>query len=338
MPKNVTIRDIAAAAGVSIALVSFVMNNRIEANGKQKYRVNESTREKILEVAKKLNYQPNSAARTLRRGRSLVIGVILSDISNTFYGEMARQLEDVAFKHGYTVLFGSSDENPEKFERIMQSFIDRGVEGFIVVPCEGAEKSLRHILNVGIPFVVLDRKEMDVPAPKIVLDNVNSMRSAVDYLIGKGIRKIEMVSYTMRVSSIKDREEGYLTAMRMAGMPESGLMIHRLPFEDILTSTERLMPSVVERGVEGIVFATNSLAISGVIMLTRLGVRIQKDIHLVGFDNSDVYSLFSPPIPHVSQPICDFCKKAFSILQELIDGEREQKSVIVTLKGSLLEF
>ena len=97
MPKNVTIKDIAAEAGVSIALVSFVMNNRIEADGKQKYRVNENTRQRILEVARRLNYQPNSAARTLRRGRSLVIGVIVSDLSNVFYGEIARQMEDIAY-------------------------------------------------------------------------------------------------------------------------------------------------------------------------------------------------------------------------------------------------
>ena len=90
MPKSVTIKDIAAEAGVSIALVSFVMNNRIGSDGKRKYRVNEATREKILEVAGRLNYQPSSAARMLRSGHSKVIGVLLSDISNVFYGEIAR--------------------------------------------------------------------------------------------------------------------------------------------------------------------------------------------------------------------------------------------------------
>lgn len=81
MPKSVTIKDIAAEAGVSIALVSFVMNNRIGSDGKRKYRVNEATREKILEVARRLNYQPSSAARMLRSGHSKVIGVLLSDLS-----------------------------------------------------------------------------------------------------------------------------------------------------------------------------------------------------------------------------------------------------------------
>lgn len=114
MPKSVTIKDIAAEAGVSIALVSFVMNNRIGSDGKRKYRVNEATREKILEVARRLNYQPSSAARMLRSGHSKVIGVLLSDISNVFYGEIARQLEEMAFLHGYTVLFGSTDECPDK--------------------------------------------------------------------------------------------------------------------------------------------------------------------------------------------------------------------------------
>ena len=86
MTKNVTIRDIAREAGVSIALVSFVMNNRIEADGKKKYRVSEATKERILDVARRMNYQPSSAARMLRQGRTHVLGIILSDMANIFYG------------------------------------------------------------------------------------------------------------------------------------------------------------------------------------------------------------------------------------------------------------
>ena len=336
MSKNVTIKDIAAEAGVSIALVSFVMNNRIEADGRQKYRVNELTRQRILEVARHHNYQPNSAARMLRKGRSLVIGVIVSDISNVFYGEIARQLEELAFQHGYTVLFGSSDECHEKFDRIVRSFLDKGVEGFIVVPCEKSEKSLHFIRNVGIPIVIIDRKDIDFPAPKIVLDNESAMQSAVNILIRRKIRKIEMLSYTMRVSSITGREAGFVTALEKIGVPEEEIVIHRLPFDDIEHATDSLLPSILERGVEGLVFATNALAIASIRKLASMGVRIQQDIHLVGFDNSDVYGLFNPPIPHVCQPMEKICSEAFTFLKKLIDNEIEQKSQIITLDGKIV--
>lgn len=336
MPKNVTIKDIAAQAGVSITLVSFVMNNRIESNGKQKYRVSEATRDRILEVARRLNYQPNAAARTLRRGRALVMGAILSDISNVFYGEIARKLEEIAFQHGYTMLFGSSDESPEKFERIVRSFIDKGVEGFIVVPCEGSESSLRHILNADIPFVVMDRQDMDVPAPKIVLDNVSAMKNAVSMLVNDGYRKIEMISYTMRVSSISGREDGFIASMKELGYSEEQIIIHRLPFESITAGTEVVMPSIIERGVEGLVFATNSLAIAAVKKLFQMGVKVQEDIHLVGFDNSDVYGLFDPPMPHVRQPIDRICTESFNLLKKLIDKELPQESSITVLDSVMV--
>ena len=111
MTKNVTIKDIAREAGVSIALVSFVMNNRIEANGKKRYRVSESTKQKILEVAKRMNYRPSSAARMLRKGRTHVIGILLSDLANIFYGILAKEFERICYQNGYTVLFGSMPQD-----------------------------------------------------------------------------------------------------------------------------------------------------------------------------------------------------------------------------------
>lgn len=336
MSKNVTIKDIAAEAGVSIALVSFVMNNRVEADGKQKYRVNENTRQRVLDIARKLNYQPNSAARTLRKGRSLVIGVILSDISNVFYGEIARQMEDIAFKHGYTVLFGSSDESPEKFDRIVRTFLDKGVEGFIVVPCEGAERSLRHVMNVGVPFVIIDRKDIDIPAPKIVLDNEGAMMNAVSILAERGLRKVEMMSLDINVSSITERENGFLNSMRNLGIPDDEIRIHRAPFAHVAEFTDKVLPDVVNGGAQGLVFATNALAIASIRKLSSMGVRVQKDIHLVGFDNSDVYDLFYPSIPHISQPIDEICSMSFNYLKNLMDKEIEQRSKVIYLSGTVV--
>lgn len=336
MPKNVTIKDIAAQAGVSIALVSFVMNNRIEADGKQKYRVSETTRKRILEIAKKLNYQPNFAARTLRRGRSMVIGALLSDISNVFYGEIAKQLEDIAFHHGYTVLFGSTDESPEKMERLVRSFIDKGVEGFIIVPCEGSERILRHIYNIGIPLVIMDRKDYDIPAPKVVLNGEEAMKNAVNLLVKKGITNIEMMSYTMRVSSISDREVGFLESMKALGAGDEDIRIHRLPFDRIQEATNEIIPSILERNVKGLVFATNSLSVAAIGKLFSMGISIQQDVHIVGFDNSEVYNLFTPAIPHVCQPIDRICKETLSLLFGILEKKLSQESSVVVLDGILV--
>ena len=336
MSKNVTIKDIAAEAGVSIALVSFVMNNRTEPDGKQKYRVSAATRDKILEVARRLNYQPNPAARTLRSGRSMVIGAILSDISNVFYGEIARQLEEIAFHYGYTVLFGSTDEREEKLDRLVRSFIDKGVEGFLIVPCEGSEKSLRHVMDSGIPLVVMDRKDMDLPVPKVILDNKEAMKKAVDMLVRRNVRKIEMLSYTLRVSSISDREEGYIESMRELGFGDEGIRIHRLPFDSIDEAAAEVLPSIVSGGAEGLVFATNSLTIGAIKRLIAMNVKVQKDICLVGFDNSDVYDCFCPPIPYVRQPIGAICCHAIETLVELIGDRRPMRDEEIVLESEVI--
>ena len=336
MPKNVTIKDIAAEAGVSIALVSFVMNNRIGEDGKQKYRVNQVTRDRILEVARRLNYQPNAAARTLRSGRSRVIGAVLSDISNVFYGEIAKKLEENAFRKGYTVLFGSTDECAEKLDRVVRSFIDKGVEGFIIVPCEGSEASLRHIRNLNIPLVIMDRKDMDIAVPKVVLDNRSAMEKAVEILTDKGIRKIEMLSYTMRVSSISDREAGFRDKMLELGVCPDEIGIHRIPFENVSEATEQMIPDLIARGVEGLVFATNSLAIAAIKKLFSMGIKMQQDIYLVGFDNSDVYDMFEPQIPHVRQPIEKICGEALARLFNLMEYEEKTADQIVTLDAEVV--
>ncbi len=336
MPKSVTIKDIAAEAGVSIALVSFVMNNRIGSDGKRKYRVNEATREKILEVASRLNYQPSSAARMLRSGHSKVIGVLLSDISNVFYGEIARQLEEMAFLHGYTVLFGSTDECPDKLGVLVRSFMDKGVEGFIIVPCEGSEDSLRHVIDMRVPLVVMDRKDFDLPVTRILLDNCSAMKKAVELLVGRNIRKIEMLSYTMRMSSIADREAGFVESMKALGYDEHDIRIHRLPFENIDAAAAEVLPSIVERGAEGLVFATNSLTIAAIKRLSAMNVRVQRDIMLVGFDNSDVYDCFSPPIPYVRQPIGTICSNAIAALVDLIENKTVPAAAETVLDGEVV--
>ena len=209
MQKNITIKDIAREAGVSIALVSFVMNNRLEADGKQKYRVSETTKERILEVARRFNYQPSSAARMLRQGRTHVIGVILSDLANIFYGVIAKELENQANLHGYTVLFGSTEEDPERFGRLMRSFMEKDVEGFIVVPSVGSEDHMRALVASGKPFVVIDRYHPDFTVPSVLVDNVDAMCLAVDALRKQGAVKMALVSYAMRISSMTDREKSF---------------------------------------------------------------------------------------------------------------------------------
>lgn len=335
MSKNITIKDIAREAGVSIALVSFVMNNRIEPSGKQKYRVSEATKQKILEVAARMNYQPSSAARMLRRGRTHVIGVIVSDLGNIFYGIIAKEMEKILTHRGYTVLFGSSEEDPERFGRLVQSFLEKDVEGFIVVPCIGCDPSIQRLMASGCPFVTIDRYNPKYLIPAVVIDNIEAMKMAVAELKKQEVHKIGLFSYAMRTSAMIEREQGFIEE---AG-PEAP--IYRLGFDSKQEDTCKAADAILREGIDGMVCASNEACALLIKELIHRGVRIQQDIYIVGFDYSNVYDVFNPHIPHVLQPLPQIAQESIDYLFRLIEmkdrGEdiREEKEKII-LKASLI--
>lgn len=338
--KHITIKDIAREAGVSISLVSFVMNNRIGEDGKRKYRVSEEARLRVLDVARRLNYQPNSAARNLRQGRSHVIGAILSDMSNIFYGYIARQLEDMAFQHGYTVLFGSSDEDPKKFEKLVRSFLDKDVEGFVIVPCEGSEETMNYLQGTGVPTVVIDRHWDHIHVPIVLTDNAEAMEQALNCLMQQGSSRIAMVSYGMRISSMQDREERFVSYLREKGEQHPEDWIYRLAFDMPAEEPLRIVDELLAKKCDGLIFASNMLAVKIIKALRRRGVAVQKDIRIVSFDYSNIYGLFEPAIPYIQQPLAEITRAAGETLYRLIEertagkdisGERER----IVFKGQL---
>ena len=340
--RNVTIRDIAEKAGVSKSLVSFVMNNSVDANGKRRYRVGEASRERILKVAAEMNYRPNAAARTLRQGRSRVIGAILSDMANLFYGIIARELENVAGAYGYTVLFGSSDEDPEKFGKLVHSFLDRDVEGFIVVPCEGSAPTMNFLRRTGRPFVVIDRHHPDFDVPSVLMDNRAATDAAVARLAEQGCRKIELVTYGMRISSMTDREDQFVRNLRARGTADEDIHIYRIPFDRVREETEAVVDRIVSHGADGIILASNVLSASVIKALFRRRIRVQQDIRIVGFDYSNLYEVFDPPIPYIRQPLEAITREAAQYLLRIIETKEKDGDISairdkIVLQGTLTE-
>ena len=334
MAKNITIKDIAREAGVSIALVSFVMNNRIEADGKQKYRVSPSTRDRILEVAARMNYQPSSAARMLRKGRTHVIGVILSDMGNIFYGTIAKELERVATQKGYTLLFGSSEEDSERFDRLVKSFMEKDVEGFIVVPTVGSGPCMQKLMDSGVPFVVIDRYHPDYNVPTVVTDNSDATRLAVQDLQKQGAKKICMASYAMRISSMTDREN------RFRDLLGDDAPIFTMGFSTVDADADRVADEIIAGGYDGVIGASNILTVALLKSLMRKGVKVQEDVKIVSFDFSNVYGIFNPPIRYVLQPLSQIASESAEFLFYLIEKKQKGEDISgikdkIILKASL---
>ena len=335
MTKNVTIKDIAREAGVSIALVSFVMNNRIEANGKKKYRVSEVTRQKILEVAERMNYRPSSAARMLRQGRTHTLGIIVSDLGNIFYGILAKEFERIAYMHGYTVLFGSTEEDPERFDLLVKSFLEKDVEGFIVVPANRSDDGMRRLMESGRPFVVIDRYSPRFQPPSVIVDNEDAMEQAVLAIRKQGATRIGFVSYSMRISPMIDREKSFA---RLLG-PEAP--IFHLSFNNVEKDAEEIAESIVQQKLDGIITGSNVPCVAVIKALIRRGIQIQKDIRIVGFDYSNVYDIFSPRISYIQQPLPEIARQSADYLFDLIDRQRKGEDIqsindTIILKAKLI--
>lgn len=316
--EKVTIKDIAAEAKVSISLVSFVMNNL--ANGREIYRVNKDTAQRILEVANRLNYSPNNAARSLRSGKSYSIGVIVSDISNKFFADIARCIEDRAYKYNYTVFFGSTDEKPEKLSHLIDVFINKGMDGLIIVPCDGAYDSIRKVETMGIPVVLLDRDVPEQDMNGVMLNNRKAGIQVTSALLAHGCRKLEMVSYTMRLSNIRDREEGFLEAMRNAGHNVDDSMIHRISHED-MDKISGVISSAHSRGVDGLLFATNSLVQYGLREICRNRWHVPDDFRIAAFDSNDAFELDMLDIIYIQQPASQFGTEVVDLMIKSIENK-----------------
>ena len=315
MTRNqVTIRDIAREAGVSTALVSFVMSNAVA--GEQLYRVSSETSKRVLEVAERLQYNPNSSARALRSGKTGTIGVILSDIANPFFAEIARYLEDQAYNYNYNVVFASTDENPDKFRSVAKVLLNKGVDGLIIVPCAGAVDAISEIVDHGINAVLLDRIIPDIQISSVVLDNREAARIITKKLLDQGARKVDMVSYTMNISSSRDREQGYLDAMNSAGLSE-GIHIERIAHNNY-GSVAGYVAEAKKRGVDAFMMATNTLSLLVISEIYKNGYRIPNDFKVACFDRNPLYDIYGSGIIYVRQPVDAFASKAMDLLMSRI--------------------
>ncbi len=223
--KRTSIKDIAGKLGVSTTLVSFVLNGK----GKEK-RVSAAMAAKIVSTAREMHYSPNQIARSLRKGATNTIGLIVADIANPFFGVLARTIEDEAGKHGFDVLIGSSDEDRDKSASLIEIFLNRQVDGFIIVPVEGTEEQIDTLQKTDIPVVLVDRYFPAVQSVShVVLDNFRATYDATAYLAQKGYRKTGLIAYESSMVHVSERIRGYEEAMKAAGL-EKNITVMRIPY------------------------------------------------------------------------------------------------------------
>ena len=329
MLKKTSLKDIAQAVGVSTALVSYVLNNQKEN------RISKAIAQQIRKVAQELNYQPNHIAKSLKTNKSRTLGLIVADIANPFSSSLARVIEDEADKHNYTVIIGSSDENPQKCQKLISALLNRQVDGLLIAAPEGAEPQLIDLQQKGLPFVLIDRYFPDLRTNYVALDNYQSIHNAVAHLVRGGYRRIGMITYQTGLFHINERTRGYQSAVEEYKLPFRKSWLKEV---GITNSEAEIIKAFHEmtsgpHPVEAILFASSVLAMFGLKQIKSLAMNVPEDVAIVGFDQTDVYALFSTPITHVRQPIQEIGQLAMKILLEslTVNNQITQANLAATL-------
>jgi LacI family transcriptional regulator len=319
--KRVSLKDIAKKAGVSPALVSFVLNGKGREN-----RVSEQTEKIILDIAEKMNYHPNMAAKSLRSGKTGIIGVVVPDITNAFFSQMARYIEDNSAKLGYTVFFGSSDENTEKLDVLTKGLINRGVEGLIIVPTEHSEKILASLAATNIPVVLLDRFVKGMSG--VVLNNFKAAYMATEHLSKSGFKSIGMMAYDVSLSHMKERINGYKQAMIDNGLKDS-INLGYIRTGNIKRNIQRTLPKMIESGADSLLLATNTIAINSLRYIMDAEIRIPDRLAIVCFDDSEAFDFFYAPLTYIKQPVSVMAQKTVEVLVDAIASKNRSLQVVV---------
>ncbi|ASK29003.1 transcriptional regulator [Chryseobacterium sp. T16E-39] len=307
--KRASIKDIARIAGVSVATVSYVINR------KEGSRISEVTKKRILEIAEEINYTPNKIARSLKMSKSKLIGLIVPDISNDFYSNIARCIENEAMKLGYTILIGSSDESPDKFRRLTELFSEQQVDGMIVTPVVGSDHAIQKLLNDEYPMVSIDYYLENVNIPAITLNNFEISEHIFDYLMEHNFEELIYVGYDTKLPHLLDRQHGF----------EKKISANGLSAKKILVGMGNVT-SKVYAGLEenlkitskktALYFLNNKIGIAGLHYLAKNKIKVPEDVSVIAFDETDAYSLFPTEITYIRQPLEEMAKQAVRLVDE----------------------
>jgi len=317
MKKNVSLKDIAEQVGVSTALVSYVLNNKL------KDRINKEVAAKIKQVAKDLNYQPNQIARSLKAQKTFTIGLIVADISNPFSSQIARIIEDEAKSFGYSVIFGSSDESADKTRNLIKLLLNRQVDGLIVSLPKDTEDQILYLKSTGVPFVLIDRYFPTIQTNSVSINNYHAAGKAIQHLLENGHKRIGVIGYETSLFHLNERIRG--AEESLAGNALIGKIRIDNVDEDIATALDGFLSDA--NPVDALFFTTNLLTIAGVKYINSLGIKIPDQLAIVGFDETDAFDLFYAPITYVRQPMSELGRKSVELLLNTIDDRENMESV-----------
>ncbi|MBE7173273.1 MAG: LacI family DNA-binding transcriptional regulator [Williamsia sp.] len=317
--KATTIKDIAKALDMSTSTISRALRGSYEISGE--------TKKLVQEYARSVNYRPNPIAQSLKERRSRSIGVIVSEVANTFFSNVINGIESIAYSRGYHVIISQSHESYEREITNLNYLSSRSVDG-LLLSLSSATKDVSHIKALhekGLPIVFYDRAADEIDTHKVIIDNFQGGYTATRHLIKCGYRRIAHLTFSEQLTLTKERWKGYQQALAESGISYQPEYVKNCRHEQsVLLEVEECIRQLLQLPAppDAIFAASDRLTMGALMALKKGGICIPQEIALTGFTNSETVDLLHPPLTAVKQPAFEIGQLATELLIGLIESKR----------------
>jgi len=323
-----SIKEVARRAGVSLGTVSNVLN--------RPHKVTPATRRRVQQVIEELGFIPNEAARRLRAGRSNTIGLLVIDVANPFFTDVARGVERLADEHGSMVMLCNSDEDPGREHRYLDQLEELRVLGVLITPVEGISPRLEQLIERGTPVVLVDRST-DHNRCSVAVDNVLGGRLAASHLLEQGHRRIAFVGGHFALQQVTDRHAGAAAAVaEVDGAELVVLEATSLTVAEGRRAGERMAALPADERPTAAFCANDLLALGVLQEMTRRELRVPADLAIVGYDDIDFAAAAAVPLSSVRQPREQLGRTATELLLEEVEEQETHRHRRVMFEPELV--
>ena len=311
---TVTIYDVAREAGVSMATVSRVVNNNPN--------VKPQTRKKVFEAIERLGYRPNAVARGLASKKTTTVGVVIPDISNAIFAEVARGIEDIANMYHYNIILCNADKKKDKEIRVINTLLEKQVDGLLFMGGAVTEEHIIAFKSSNVPIVLCATTDEQATIPSVDIDHEAAAFDAVTSLIAQGHKSIAMISGTLQdPANGYARFQGYKRALEEAGhaYDESLVRVGNYRYESGIEAMKYFLE--MDKKPTAVFAATDEMAIGAIHSIQDYGLKVPEDISVISVDNSRMASMVRPQLTTVAQPMYDIGAVSMRLLTKLMKKE-----------------
>ncbi|OUM88823.1 MAG: catabolite control protein A [Bacillus thermozeamaize] len=321
---SVTIYDVAREAGVSMATVSRVVNGNPN--------VKPSTRKKVMETIERLGYRPNAVARGLASKKTTTVGVVIPDISNPFYAEVTRGVEDIAKMYHYNIILGNSDQQKPKELDLINTFLEKQVDGLLFMGREITPEHEEVFDSAHVPIVLCATRDEKRRFPAVNINHRLAASEATHHLIEGGHRRIALIGGPLEDPQRgRAKFEGYREALETADLPfdEQLVRIGDYRYDSGFAAMQELL--AIPEPPTAVFCVSDEMAVGAIHAIQEHGLRVPEDIEVIGYDNIPLASMVRPKLTTIGQPMYDLGAVAMRLLTKFMNHEPVEEQRVVLL-------